>query len=260
MSAPTSHTRAWRRYAPAAAIAVALAAFFACGLDKRLSLEQLVESHVALRAAVAAHWTLALAMFVAGYALLVAISAPGATVLTIAAGALFGLWPGAAASAVGATLGACTLFLAARSSLGHWLAVRAAPSIARLRGNFCQHATGYLLFLRLSPLFPFWFVNLAAALAGVGFVTFLWTTAVGIMPATFIFAATGASLDRIVAASAAARAACIAAGQTGCGMHIPLSAVVTPQIFLLLIGLSLVALAPVAAKRFRAAREGEPAA
>ena len=248
----TRVTPAWRRHAPLVAIALALALFFGLRLDRYFTMERLVESHTAMRAVVTRHGALALIAFIAMYAGIVAISAPGATILTIAAGALFGFQAGFCAGVVGSTLGACALFLAARSAFGHWLMSRAGDRLCRLRESFCADAPGYMLFLRLSPLFPFWFVNLAAAFAGVRFRTFLWTTIVGIMPATLVFSAAGASLDRIATAAEATRQACRAAGGMDCRISIPLSAILTPQIFAVLIGLSLIALAPVLARRWKA--------
>jgi len=250
---------AWRRFAPLALAAAALVLFFALRLDRYVSLERLIDSRSMLLGAIAGHRVAAAAAFAGVYAGLVAISAPGATVMTVAAGALFGVWLGVLCSAVGATAGACGLFLAARSALGAGLAARAGPRLLRLQDKFQHHAVGYLLFLRLSPFFPFWFVNLAAALAGVRFTTFLWTTALGVLPAAFVFAATGASLDGLAAAAIARREACLTAGHSPCPLDLPLSAVVTPQIFILLICLSLVALAPIAAKRLWADRKREAA-
>jgi uncharacterized membrane protein YdjX (TVP38/TMEM64 family) len=242
----------WRRHAPLAAVALGLALFFALRLDRYLTLERLVESHAAARQTIAGHRLASFAAFVGLYAALVAISAPGATILTIAAGAIFGFGTGFCAGVAGATLGACILFLAARSAFGDWLVARAGPRLCRLRENFCADAPGYMLFLRLSPLFPFWFVNLAAAFAGVRLRTFLWTTLLGIMPATLVFAGAGAGLDRIASAAETARQACRAAGGTDCRISVPLSAIVTPQIIAVMIGLSLLALTPVLARKWRA--------
>jgi uncharacterized membrane protein YdjX (TVP38/TMEM64 family) len=239
-----------------ALIALALAGFFALRLDRWISFERLIETREEHLALVASHRAAALAGFVALYAILVAISAPGATLLTLAGGALFGLWQGWIAAALGATLGAFGLFLAARSTLGDLLAARAGPAVKRLRSNFHDDAASYMLFLRLSPVFPFWFVNLAAALADVPFRTFAWTTMVGILPANFVFSAAGASIDQLATAAIAAHQACLASGRSGCRLSVPLSAVLTPQIFALLIGLSLLALAPVVARRMRTARSG----
>ncbi len=245
-----------RRFAPLGAIALALAAFFALRLDRALSFEQLVETRAAWRAYVGAHPVGSVAGFVALYAGLVAISAPGATIMTLAAGALFGAWVGAPAAALGATLGASLLFLAARSALGTWLATRAGPALGRLTAGFRKDAASYMLFLRLSPLFPFWLVNLAAALAGAPFATFLWTTAIGVLPAAAVFAYAGASLDSLAETAIAARAACRAAGEAACPLSLPLSAIFSPRLAGLLLGFSLLALAPVLARRWRARHSG----
>lgn len=246
----------WRRYAPLGAIALALALFFGLRLDRYLSLELFVDSRAPLLAFIDRHFAAAVGGFVALYAALVAISAPGATLMTLAGGALFGLKAGLPTSAVGATLGACALFLAARSALGETLAARAGPKVLKLRDKFNDHAVGYLLFLRMSPLFPFWFVNLAAALANVPLRTFFWTTALGVLPAGFVFTAAGAGMDEIVAEALARRDVCRAAGGAACKLDIPLSAIVTPKIFGIMIGLSLFALAPIVARRIWGARRG----
>jgi len=254
--APNPAPESWRRFAPLAVMVLALVLFFGLRLDRYISLELFVDSRKPLLAFIDQRFAAALAVFAAVYAGLVAISAPGATLMTLAGGALFGLGYGLAASALGATLGACALFLAARSALGETLAARAGPKVLRLRDRFRDHAVGYLLFLRMSPLFPFWFVNLAAALAGVPLGTFFWTTALGVLPAGFVFTAAGASMDEIVAGALARRDACRDAGGIVCKLDLPLSAIVTPKIFGVLVGLSLFALAPIVARRVWAARKG----
>ena len=255
-AAPKPAPARWRRYAPLAAIALALALFFGLRLDRYISLALFVDSRAPLMAFIDRHFILAVGGFIALYAVLVAISAPGATLMTLAGGALFGLKVGLPASALGATLGACALFLAARSAMGEALVARAGPKVLKLRDKFNDHAIGYLLFLRMSPLFPFWFVNLAAALGNVPLRTFAWTTALGVLPAGFVFTAAGAGMDQIVAEALARRDACRAAGTAVCKLDIPLSAIVTPKIFGILIGLSLFALAPIVARRMLDARRG----
>lgn len=253
-AAPKPAPAPWRRFAPLGAITIALALFFGLRLDRYVSLELFVDSRAPLLAFIGQHFLAALCAFAGVYAALVAISAPGATLMTLAGGALFGVKYGLAGSVVGATLGACALFLAARSALGETLAARAGPKVLRLRDRFHDHVVGYLLFLRMSPLFPFWFVNLAAALADVPLRTFFWTTALGVLPAGFVFTAAGASMDEIVAGALARRDACRAAGVAVCRLDLPLSAIVTPRIFGVLVGLSLFALAPIVARRIWAAR------
>ena len=81
------------------------------------------------------------------------------------------------------------LFLIARSALGDFLAARAGPCLSRFRAGISEDAFSYLLFLRLVPIFPFWLVNLAPALLGVSFGTYVATTILGIIPGTFAYRA-----------------------------------------------------------------------
>ena len=134
---------------------------------------------------------LSLLAFVALYAAAVALSLPGGAVLTMAGGFLFGWLLGGIASILAATIGASIVFLIARSALGEFLAARAGPWLSRFRQGFQDDAFSYLLFLRLVPIFPFWLVNLAPGLLGVGFATYVATTFLGIIPGTFAFALAG---------------------------------------------------------------------
>ncbi|ESR26975.1 TVP38/TMEM64 family protein [Lutibaculum baratangense] len=97
-----------------------------------------------------------------------ALSLPGGLVLTVAEGLFFGWLTGGLVTLVAATLGASLLFLVARTTLGETLAERAGPRLEALRAGFTEDAASYLLFLRLVPVFPFWLVNPAPALLGLG--------------------------------------------------------------------------------------------
>ena len=93
------------------------------------------------------------------------------------------------------------MFLIARSALGEFLAARAGPWLSRFRQGFQDDAFSYLLFLRLVPIFPFWLVNLAPALLGVGFATYVATTFLGIIPGTFAYSLAGNGLDSVIGRS-----------------------------------------------------------
>jgi uncharacterized membrane protein YdjX (TVP38/TMEM64 family) len=141
------------------------------------------------------------------------------------------------------------VFLVARSSFGDVLARRAGPALTRLKDGFARDAFHYLLFLRLVPLFPFWLVNLAPALANVKLRTFVAATAVGIIPGTFAFAFVGEGLDSVLAVQADWKA-CVSAPSTRvCPDEPTLSALITPQLLLAFSALGLVALLPVALRR-----------
>lgn len=133
------------------------------------------------------------------YATAVAFSLPGAALLSLVTGFLFGRWLGTVLIVVSATLGAVAVF-----SLARYLFADAArqrleesPAAAKILAGFERDAAGYLLFVRLVPVFPFWLVNLAAAFAPVGLFTYAWTTVVGIVPGSFVFANLGRSLGEV---------------------------------------------------------------
>src|SRR6185295_14291022 len=143
----------------------------------------------------------------------------------------FGGLIGGTAAVIGATIGATIVFLIARSALGETLTLRAAPWMSKLREGFKEEALSYLLFLRLVPAFPFWFVNIAPAILGVSLKTYVVATFFGIIPATFAFASAGAGLDSVVMAAKAEYAACVARkGPDACQLMIHASSLVTREL------------------------------
>jgi uncharacterized membrane protein YdjX (TVP38/TMEM64 family) len=191
---PRASVRTALRWLPIAIVAVGLAAGYVAGLQDYLSLAALQKYEGALAAAVADRPGATAAAYLAIYVVAVAISFPGASLLTIAGGFLFGLAAGGALAWAGATIGATAIFLAARTSLGHLLAAHAGGRIERLRRGFQDDGFNYLLFLRLVPLFPFWVVNLSAGLLGMRLVPYVAATAIGILPGTFVFCYFGQGL------------------------------------------------------------------
>ena len=241
-----------RRFAPLAVIALIMLAIFATGSHRHLSLETLVRHRMAIDSFIVAHSVAAVAAFVLIYITVVALSIPGASILTMSAGILFGTLFGAIAAVVGATIGATIIFLIARSACGEGLARRAGPLAAKIVDGFRADAFSYLLFLRLVPAFPFFLVNLAAALVGVRVRTFIVATAIGIVPATLTFAFLGDGLDSVLAAQDAAYQKCLASGAVDCRLHFDLAMIATPRLIGALAALGALALVPVAIKRWRA--------
>jgi uncharacterized membrane protein YdjX (TVP38/TMEM64 family) len=250
-SANTSGSRL-RRFAPVVLIALAMVAVFASGAHRQVSLETLVRHRMAIDAFIDAHLCIAIAAFMAFYITAVALSMPGALLLTVSAGILFGTLLGAAVAVVSATTGATIVFLVARSACGESLIRRAGPLACKLAAGFRSDAFNYLLFLRFVPAFPFFLVNLVPALAGVKLRTFLAATIIGVIPATFAFAFLGSGLDSVIAAQEKPFRACLAAGRTDCHIQLDLSTLVTPQLLAALVALGVIALLPVVVKRLRA--------
>jgi uncharacterized membrane protein YdjX (TVP38/TMEM64 family) len=241
---------------PVVAIVAAAALVLATGAHRHLSLETLVRHRDALMSFVDAHYAAALVAFMAAYVTAVALSIPGALILTITGGFLFGVIAGGAAAVVAATTGASIIFLIARSAFGEYVVRRAGPRLSKILDGFCADAFSYLLFLRLVPLFPFFLVNLAPALVGVRLRTFIAATAIGVIPATLVFASVGAGLDSVIDAQAATYHACLAAGRGDCRVDFDSGAVLTPQLIGALVALGLLALIPVVVRRVAARRMG----
>jgi uncharacterized membrane protein YdjX (TVP38/TMEM64 family) len=235
---PRQSSLSLRRLWPLAVLALAIAAVFALDLDRLLTFEALREHREALTALVADHLLLAALSFVLVYATVIALSVPGGAVLTIAGGFMFGSVFGTLLVVVAATLGATLVFLIARSALGDPLRARAGPFLKRMEAGFQQDALNYLLVLRLIPLFPFWIVNLVPAFLGVPLRTYVLGTFLGIIPGSFVFASVGAGLGSVLDS----------------GQEFSPASVLTPQIVIALVGLAVLALLPVAYRKWRLRR------
>lgn len=225
-----------KRLLPAAVLVAGLAAFFAFGGHRYVGLDTLEAHREALLDLVAAHPLAAPLAFVALYTVMTAFSIPGALVMTVAGGFLFGTLLGAACSVAGATLGAIAVFLVARTALGDLLRDRAGPAVARMRTGFQENALSYLLVLRLIPLFPFWLVNLVPAFLGVSLQIFVVGTLIGIIPASLVYASVGDGLGAIFEAGEAASIK---------------DAIYAPEILLPIAGLIALSLLPVLYKKLR---------
>jgi uncharacterized membrane protein YdjX (TVP38/TMEM64 family) len=232
----------WRRLLPLAVLLAAIALVFATGLHRYLSFDALRENRQALQAFVADNYLAAALLYLAVYAAAVALSVPGAIILTVTGGFLFGSLAGTALVVIGATTGATLLFLIAKTALGDSLRRRAGGLVTKLEAGFRENALSYLLVLRLVPLFPFWLVNLAAAVLGVPLATYVLGTAVGIIPGSYVFATVGAGLGSVFDQ----------------GGEPSLAGVLTPQVLTALIGLAVLSLIPVAYKKLKGRSTANP--
>ena len=243
-----------RHAAPVVLIAALVALFCVLRLDRDLSFDRLIESRASLRSAVVDHGTMALAVYALVYVTIASLSVPGGFLLNLTGGFLFGGLIGGLTAALSATIGSAVVFLAARTVLNDVLQRKAGGVAGRIRDGFRRSAWSYMLSLRLSPLIPFWLVNIGAALAAIPLATFVWTTAVGILPVTFTVAFAGENLDRVVAASRIALEACRADGGATCRVTLPLREILSPSMLAVLVAGSLLALTPAAVRAWRARR------
>ena len=202
---PTVRRAGIRRWLPLAAIVALIVAAFASGAHEYVTLTALRENREWLEAQVAASLGLAAATVIVLDAAATAASRPTGTVLTLTGGFLFGPWIGALLTVTGATIGAVGIFLAASTALGGALKARLEKSggaLAAMEKGFREDALFYLLFLRLTPIFPFFVVNLAPAFLGVRLPLYAWTTFVGIFPGTLVYTFIGAGLGKALAGTA----------------------------------------------------------
>jgi len=241
----------FRRFWPVIGL-VLLSAAACIAIGRSVSLEALVDHRIAVDGLVRDRPVMATLAYLALYIVVVVASLPGATLLTLAGGFLFGAVAGGLAAVVGATIGATLIFMVARSAFGEPLLRKAGPRAAKLAQGFRDDAFNYLLFLRLVPAFPFFLVNLVPAFAGVRLTTFVAATALGIIPASFVYAFAGTGLDSVISAQAESLRTCRASGRTDCAISFDAWDVLTPQMLGVLVALGLLALVPVAVKRLRA--------
>lgn len=188
------------RFLPLILIIVAVALIYAFDLDRYLSLAGLQRHQHELRSYADGSPVIAVLLFVTAYTVLAGAGVPVALLLTLAGGLLFGPWLGGAAATVGATSGAILTFLAMRSAVGPWLqryAERRGGRLKRLMTGFHRSAFAYLLSVRLTPIAPYFLVNLAASLAGPPLRAYVPATLIGVIPSSFIYASIGSGLGEV---------------------------------------------------------------
>ena len=273
----------WRRLIPVAVLLLGLALFLLLDLERYFSFEMLGRHHATLTSWVAAHMALAEILFVVAYALVVAFSLPIAVIITPVGGFLFGMWLGALLSVIGATIGSVAVFLAARTAFYDLFHARAGEAVDRAQGAVADPAAGdahtpgedrhpghaadpdarqqhrdaaargraalarledgvrrdsfsYLLFLRLVPVFPFWLVNIVPALLGMTLGPYTLATLIGIIPGAVVYSSVGSGLGMLLDRG-----------------EVPnLGIIFEWRILLPLLGLAVLALAPVLYTRLRA--------
>jgi pyruvate/2-oxoglutarate dehydrogenase complex dihydrolipoamide dehydrogenase (E3) component/uncharacterized membrane protein YdjX (TVP38/TMEM64 family) len=182
-----------------ALIVLAVASFWLLGGDQWLTLEALKQNRQALTFWIGEHRTLALLAYTLTYVLVTSLSLPGAAVLTLAGGALFGNLLGLLAVSLASTVGACVAFLVARFLLRDTLRARYRDTVARIDRGIERDGAFYLATLRLVPVFPFFLVNLVMGLTGMRLWTYAWVSWLAMLPGTFVYVNAGTQLGQVEA-------------------------------------------------------------
>jgi uncharacterized membrane protein YdjX (TVP38/TMEM64 family) len=242
----------WHRWIPLAVLLGLVILAYRLGLQNYLSLSVIVENEMILVEYVHSHLLLSILIYVIIYIAVVSLSLPGAALLSIFGGFVFGWALSAPITVFAATIGAVIVFQIVKTSLGSFVATRAGPFVKKLSDGFKKDAFNYLLFLRLVPAFPFFAVNAVAGLAGINLRVFLIATFIGIIPGSVAFAWLGRGLGSVIEAQRHAHNLCVAEkGFTECPFEITAATLFTPQLVIAFCALGVVALIPVLLKRWK---------
>ena len=186
--------RTFSRLLIAAALVAALVGFFAAGGPRYLTFDSLKAQQASLQAAYAAHpWRAALG-FLAAYVAYTGLSLPGAALLTLVAGAVFGLLWGTVIVSFASSIGATIAFLAARFVLGDWVRRRFGSRLSAIDRGVRREGAFYLFILRLTPAVPFFLINVAMGLTPMRAATFYAVSQVGMLAGTLVYVNAGTQL------------------------------------------------------------------
>jgi uncharacterized membrane protein YdjX (TVP38/TMEM64 family) len=182
------------------ALAALIAGFFALGLQRYLTLDYLKAQQAAIAALFQAHPLVVAATYFAVYVAVTALSLPGAALLTLFGGAVFGLWWGTLIVSFASSIGATLAFLSSRFLFRDAVQRKFGDKLRALNAGVEREGAFYLFTLRLVPLFPFFVINLAMALTPIRTRTFYWVSQLGMLLGTIVYVNAGAQLARIESA------------------------------------------------------------
>jgi pyruvate/2-oxoglutarate dehydrogenase complex dihydrolipoamide dehydrogenase (E3) component/uncharacterized membrane protein YdjX (TVP38/TMEM64 family) len=179
------------------AAAVLIGLYFAFDLGRWFSLDALKAQQAAIDAYRQANPWLTAAVFFAVYVAVTALSLPGAAIMTLAGGAVFGLLWGTVLVSFASSIGATLAFLASRFLLRDWVAQRFGPRLEAIDAGMRRDGGFYLFTLRLVPVFPFFMINLLMGLTPMPAATFYWVSQVGMLAGTLVYVNAGTQLAGI---------------------------------------------------------------
>ena len=179
------------------ALSALVGAFFLFDLGQYLSLDYIKDSQQRFQALYAEQTATVIAVYMGVYILVTALSLPGAAIMTLAGGALFGLLVGTVVVSFASTIGATLACVASRFVLQDWVQRRFEQRLVAVNQGIEKEGAFYLFTLRLVPIFPFWMINLVMGLTRMKLRTFFWVSQVGMLPGTLVYVNAGRELGRI---------------------------------------------------------------
>jgi uncharacterized membrane protein YdjX (TVP38/TMEM64 family) len=191
------HKKTLNKLIIVAFIISAVAAFKIFGLGDYLTLSYLKESQERFTEMYRAHRLPVIGAYLGAYVIVAALSLPGAALMSIAGGALFGLWVGTFVVSFASAIGATVACFVSRFILRDWVARRFKDWFVVVDEGIAREGTFYLFTLRLIAIIPFFVINLVMGLTKMPLRTFYWVSQVGMLPATVVFVNAGKELGRI---------------------------------------------------------------
>lgn len=179
------------------AVVVAVTAFFLLDLDRFLAFAYLKAQQQEFAAFYQAHQLETLLLYFLLYVAVTALSLPGAAVMTLAGGALFGFWPALLVVSFASSIGATLAMLVARFVLRDWVQGRFGERLQAINAGVEREGAFYLFSLRLVPIFPFFLINLAMGLTPLRIPVFYWVSQIGMLPGTAVYVNAGTRLGQL---------------------------------------------------------------
>jgi uncharacterized membrane protein YdjX (TVP38/TMEM64 family) len=187
-----------KKYIPILIIVILSICAWQFGLQHYFNFSALKNNQTLIESYILNHYALSLLIYSSIYILIVGLSIPGATFMTLIGGLLFGQLVGTCVVVISATFGATLLFISARQATQNILKKKAGPWVAKMQKGFQENAAFYLLTLRLVPLFPFVAINLVAAILEIPLRTFFFVTLFGIIPGSFVYVSLGVAMREVI--------------------------------------------------------------
>lgn len=187
----------WLKFLVLLVLAAVVVGFFASGLHTQLTLESFKAQQTDFQLAFENNPVGVVAAYFGVYVVMTALSLPGATLLTLAGGALFGLGLGFVIISFASTLGATAAFLLSRFVLRDWVQKRFADKLTAINTGVQKEGGFYLFTLRLVPLFPFFVVNLVMGLTPIKTWTYYWVSQLGMLAGTLVYVNAGTQLGQL---------------------------------------------------------------
>lgn len=217
-----------QKYIPLIILACTALIIWSTGIYKYISLDALKEHQNYLKEYIRGNLFFSILIYAFLYFIIVSLSIPAATIMTLTGGFLFGQTIGTVCVVISASLGACTIFLSTKLASKNSDKKKHGTWIQKMKNGFSKNAFSYMLTLRLIPIFPFVLVNIVAGILQIPLRAFFFGTLIGIIPASYIYVSVGVAMQTLLNQN-----------------NFTTNNLLTPNIIIALSGLGILALLPI---------------